>query len=431
VENQTWNKICQVMHKLKHNSTFLIKISAVNTLKSDQGIALFVAILVMAMVMLFLGASLLLSRVDTKITSNFKLGTQALQVADAGLQHALAVIGQGQDFDSILNCGTPPCDVISSTTFPPGSEFTYTVTVENDSVDINNSGSATDDTDQLVVLISTANGPNGSKRQIQAYVNRSSLNFTPPGAFYFPSNSASVGFDASANFFITGDDTDYDGVNPGPQPSITGLTTINDTVKDSFLSTLGSNRHDQIQGTGYSADPLTPSALTTSNVIDVNQIALEFYNHASAVKELNGLHINCSSSSPCVYGTDASPQITYIREGADHIHLDGSVTGSGVLVTEGKTHLYGNFEFHGLVISVKLGLTAGTDPGVVVANYFSMRNSAKVFGGVMLGPTNGDQGFEMKNNAKIYYSSDAITMANNLCGSCFPKQAKVSAWIDK
>ncbi len=60
MENQTWNKICQVMHKLKHNSTFLIKISAVNTLKSDQGIALFVASLVMAIVMLFLGASLLL-----------------------------------------------------------------------------------------------------------------------------------------------------------------------------------------------------------------------------------------------------------------------------------------------------------------------------------------------------------------------------------
>ncbi len=62
------------------------------TFKSSEGFALFIAILVMALVMLFLGASLLLSRVDTKITSNFKLGTQALEVADAGLMHALKVL---------------------------------------------------------------------------------------------------------------------------------------------------------------------------------------------------------------------------------------------------------------------------------------------------------------------------------------------------
>ncbi len=52
-------------------------------LKNSEGFALFIAILVMAIVMLFIGASLLLSRVDSKITSNFKLGTQALEMADA------------------------------------------------------------------------------------------------------------------------------------------------------------------------------------------------------------------------------------------------------------------------------------------------------------------------------------------------------------
>ncbi len=402
-------------------------------LKSSEGIALFVAILVMTIVMLFLGASLFLSRVDMKITSNFKLGTQALEVADAGLQHALTLLQKGTDFDGDLNCGTPPCNLLPSTTFPAGSEFTYTVTVENDSVDINNGGSPTNDTDSLVVLVSTANGPNGAKRQVQAYVNRSSATFTSPSALYLPASSANVNF-ADANnpgMFITGDDTDYDGVTAGPQPSITGVTTIYDAVKSTFLSALGFGKISLVQGSGYSTDPLTASVFTTSDVIDVNQIALNFYNNAGAVKDLDGENKTCSSISPCVYGTDASPQITYIREGSDHIHLDGYVTGSGVLVTEGKTHLYGNFEFHGLVIGVKRGLTEGADPGIVSAEYFSLRDNAKIFGAVLLGPTNSALGFQMKNDAKVFYNSSALSMANSLCSTCFPKAPRISVWLDK
>jgi len=104
------------------------------------------------------------------------------------------------------------------------------------------------------------------------------------------------------------------------------------------------------------------------------------------VKELNGLTIDCPSSSPCVYGTDAIPQITYIREGSDFINPKGYYTGSGVMVTEGKTHFREHFKFHGLVIGVKLRLTGGTDPGTVNADYFSMRDNSRIFGSVLFGP---------------------------------------------
>jgi len=404
--------------------------------KDSEGFALFVAILTMAIIMLFIGASLFLSRVDTKITSNFKLGTQALEVADAGLQHALAVIQKGYDFDSYLNCGTPPCNLISTTSFSPDSGFTYAVTVENDSPDIISGGSPTDDTDNLVVLISTANGPSNSKRRVQAYVKRSLVSFIPPGALYFPASLANVNFSYANNpgTLITGDDMGYDGVTPGPQPSVTGVATTYDSVKNTFLSALGLDKLSLVQGSGYSDDPLTPSVFTTGDVFDVNQIALNFYNHASAVKYLNGLMLSatdCSSSEPCVFGTNASPQITYIREGAENIDLGGYVTGSGVLVTEGLTYLYGNFNFHGLVVSVKLGLTGGIDPGTVNADYFSLRNNAKIFGAILLGPTNSALGFQIEDDGKIYYNSDAMALANTLCGSCFPQPPRVFAWFDK
>jgi len=407
-------------------------------LKGSEGIALFVAILMMTIMLCFIGASLFLSRVDTKITNNYKFAIQALEVADAGLQHALAVIEQGFDFDNELNCGTPPCDVISTTTFSAAPWMTYSVTVENDAFDIANGGSPTDDTDSLVVLISTANGPNDTKRQVQAYVNRSPLAFTPPGALYLPASSANVSFDAGTGFFITGDDTGYDG-SPAtnPKPSITGVAPIldnngNDPVGDSFKNALGSSRYDLVQGKGYSSDPLTPSVFTTTNQIDVNQIALNFYNHPSTVKYLSGLSKYCSSNKPCTLGTDASPQITYIREsGSKYTELMGYFSGSGVLVTEGKTHLFGEFNFHGLVIAIKLGLTGGTVPGTISADYFFMNDNAKIFWGVFIGPTNDSQAFQMRKNTKIKYSSAGITLANSLCSSCFPQPARVSAWLDK
>ncbi len=427
------------------------------TLKSSEGFALFIAILVMALVMLFLGASLLLSRVDTKITSNFKLGTQALEVADTGLLHALQLLQpqNGWDFNDSFTCPTPPCDVISNT-LSSAPEFTYTVTVENDAVDINNGGSPTDDTDNRVVLVSMANGPNSSTRQIQAYVNRSQVSFSPPGGLYIPASTATFNFPPGAgnsgnfppgagNFtgFITGDDTTYTDSNSdgwadpstgtGTATAITGVAPINNTVRDSFKSAMGSTRYNLVQGASYLADPLTPSVVTTADVIDVNKIALNFFNNVAA----ENLHVaglpasDCTSSSPCVFGTDASPQITYIREGADFINPNGYATGSGVIVFEGKTQFRKDFEFHGLVIGVKEGLTGGTDPGTVNADYFSLSNDSKIFGAVLLGPTNSTLGFEMKDNAKIYYNSVAISMAQSLCGSCFPQPPKVFAWFEK
>ncbi len=404
-------------------------------LKSSEGFALFIAILVMALVMLFLGASLLLSRVDTKITSNFKLGTQALEVADAGLLHALKVLEpqKGWDFNDSFTCQTPPCDVVSNSSFPSAPGFTYSVTVEDDPNDPDQS--VVLDGNNLVVLVSTANGPNDTKRQVQAYVNRSSVSFSPPGALYVPASTATFDFAQANNpgMFITGDDTDYDGVTAGSQPSIPGMATINDTVRDSFKTAIGSSRYNLVQGKGYddSTTPVIPSVSTTTDVFDVNQIALNFYNHASAVKYLEGLKLNCSS--PCTLGTDASPQITYLREaGKNHIHLDGNVTGSGVLITEGRTHLYGDFDFHGLVVSVNLGVTGGEahlagedlDPLVIKGN-------AKIFGSLLVGPTNGDQDLTMKDNSKIYYNKDAIDMAQNLCGSCLPQPPKIFSWFSK
>lgn len=407
-------------------------------LRAKDGLALFTVIFVMAFFLLFITGSLVFSQLELKKTSNTRLVTQALEIADAGLQHALAVIGLGYEFDAQLNCNTPPCTVISQTHFPSSdSGFSYSVTAKNDNADIQSGGSATNDTNRIIILNSVSTGPNGTTKEAQAYVKRSLVSFVPPGALYLPAADATITFDLGSLFFISGNDTSYNGLPASPAAaSVNGVASVSDAVREAFRTALGASRYSRAQGAGYTTTPtVTPSVFTTPTVIDVNQIALNFFNNPSTVKYLAGLQTSsssCTSTSPCVYGTDAAPQITYIRENTDnHIHLNGYVTGSGVLVTEGKTHLYGDFNFHGLVVSVSLGVTGGTGNNLDDADAFSMRNNAKLFGGLMIGPAGGSQKFDMRNSAKIYYNSQAMTMVNGLCGTCIPQPARVFAWLDK
>lgn len=406
-------------------------------LRDSQGLALFTVLFVMTVFLLFVTGGLFLAQINLKIASNHQLATQAVEVADAGLQHGLAVIPWAWDFDPLLNCSTPPCTLVSKTDFPSGSGFSYTVTAQNDLTDINNGGSPTNDTNNILVLNSTASGPNGTKKLVEAYVKRSLVSFTPPGALYLPANSATITFDSGTGFFITGNDTDFNGSPaPTPKPAITGMAPIYDAIRDKFKTALGSSRYNLAQGEGYngSTSPVTPSVITTDKVYDVNKIALNFYNHPNAVKYLQGLVYSssqCPSTNPCKLGTDASPQITYVKEGTNHIHFDAYVTGSGVLVVEGKAHIYGNFTFHGLVVSVQAGTSSLTFGFVDDPEPLSLKGNATIFGGVLVGPTNGAQRFAMTQNAKIYYSSQGLSLANNLCGTCLPQPARVFAWLDK
>jgi hypothetical protein len=55
-------------------------------------------IMVVVLMLSITGATLSLNRLELKKTSNHKLGTQALGVADAGLQHAFAAMPAGINF---------------------------------------------------------------------------------------------------------------------------------------------------------------------------------------------------------------------------------------------------------------------------------------------------------------------------------------------
>ena len=408
----------------------------VKLLKNSKGLALFMSIAMMTIFLFFLSASLYLTRVDTKITSNLKLATQALEVADAGLQHALALIPAGYDFNKELNCD-PSCPLVPKSTFPPGSAFSYTVTARNDPLD---GGGATNDTDRTVILASTAEGPAGTLKTVEAYVTRSVNPFTAPSALYINASSATshdaLFFDDDDSVAVIGYDTNAgDILDPwddtaGPKPSELAIATTSAAVTNALQNELNDwGLLHYILGSGGD-----PSLGTTANVIDVNQVAEKYINHPGTVKYLDGLVTSsnsatcstpcqlCTSASPCQLGTSANPQITYIKDSISTSSvLRGHVRGHGVLVVEGRTTIGGNFRFNGLVIHKRSDST----------HYFSLENSAWIYGSVLLDAYNGEAKFTIEDYVQVFYSSQALSMVETNWGSILPGPARVFAWQDK
>ncbi len=149
-------------------------------LHNERGLSLAIVLMMMVVLLSITGAGLLFSNLNLKASANLKGGTVALQAADAGIQHALAAIPAGGDFDSFWT-GTGltnfPCKdssgttgTCNGTTYKPtltGSinGYSYTVVVENDTTVVNET--ATNDINKTVIFTSTATSPSGSNERLR------------------------------------------------------------------------------------------------------------------------------------------------------------------------------------------------------------------------------------------------------------------------
>ncbi len=399
-------------------------------------------IFVMAFFLLFITGGLVFSQLELKKAGNLKLAIQAVEVADAGLQHALASIPWVWNFNAQLGCGTPPCALASNSAFPAGSDFSYSATAQNDPAD---TGGAASDTNNIIVLASRSSGPSGSTSVVQAYVGRSAAPFRPPSTLYInaasaapqadSSNSSADGFfDLDDNIVITGNDTNTDNT-AGPAGALRGIAATSSAVTSAltgeYTSTYpgGSTGIQLHEVVGLGGEP---SIDTVSDVLDVDALATNFYDQATTVKYFNGLTTDsttCPSSNPCQFGTSAVPQITYIKEtyDSDLTLLRGHITGYGVLVLEGRPTIGENFKFYGLVVHKRPNGSA----------YISFEDSASVHGGVLLGSYDEGDGkgkktrLGVKDLARLYYSSQALATVDTNWGNLLPKPPRIFAWLGK
>ena len=392
-------------------------------------------IMMMVILLSITGASLLFSGLNLKTAGSFKTSSAAVHVADAGIQHALALIPSGTTFSY-----TAETTLLNSYAF--GRGYSYTVTAINDAA--SNGGNS------QAVLIAVASGGNSSARKVKAYVGRSSASWAPPGAVYIPAGSGSdANFNTAGTFLIAGNDTNYsadvnldgraDSTSAGPHAAVYGVATSNSTINTQFVNSLSSTEKTKVQGKDYSAStsPVTPSVFISAYSMDVTSLVNSFKSQPGAVQYLSGLYrsaTDCPSPRPnpprsaCVFGTDAAPQITYIKQDSGTMRLDtgSTVTGSGVLIIEGKGNLFGNFEFHGIVISLAQGPRGHESDDSELK--LKLKDNVRIFGALVIGPTGDDLKFDIKDNASVYYSSQALGMVQTNWGSLLPRPAKLIAW---
>jgi hypothetical protein len=292
------------------------------TLQNDRGIALAVAIMVVALLLSITGATMSLSQLELKKTSNHKLGTQVLEIADAGLQHALSAIPDGAYFDY-----DNPTQVLGSAlNYPNFPGYTYKVKGDN-----------IGDGQYAILTASAEHAASGTKKVILAYVSRGSYGM---GTVHLGGEADTIetNFDGEA-FTINGTD------RCGQEPEISAISVTDPDLKDEIIdggdgsSGLSSGQEDNVTGLGDEPSIIAIGDPSTS----VEDLAIALLAEPGVVEEGGGNFVGNKE-----LGTQGSPQITHIT---GHATIGGNLTGYGVIIVDGNVDIQGNLEFEGIILA--------------------------------------------------------------------------------
>jgi len=359
-----------------------------STLKSEKGLALVLVVMVSALLLPLLFSGVRSSGLNLQVASNLKVSDITLQVADMGIQHALAVIPSGNNFTY-----SSTTTVVNWTNHPTLTGYSYSVTA------INTAGGA------QAILTSTAQGPNSAQKVVKAYIARGNYGLGAVSLIGSLAADTETSF-SGTSFDING--TDQCGMAPAvPGIAVTDLALqteiTNNTTSDGGLAF---NQMDLITGSGGSPSALVVPPTTPT----ATQLANQFL--ALSPTELTGGNFTGNDS----WGTAAIPRITWINGNAD---ISGTIEGYGVLIVDGALSISGNFTFNGLVI-------ARGDIQVLI------NGNAGINGSLMLGESityDPQVELDVRGNAHVRFSSCNLNAANGWV--TLPKQARLIAWNEK
>jgi hypothetical protein len=115
---------------------------------------------------------------------------------------------------------------------------------------------------------------------------------------------------------------------------------------------------------------------------------------------------------------------TFFITSTDTNYIDSD--GNGDLIVEGKPHFYGYFEFRGLVIGPAPGSSSSS--GTEEELSLRIKNYARIFGSLLLGPNQAALKFDIKDNGAIRYSSQGLSKAVQVGSRCIPMPSNLIAW---
>jgi len=359
--------------------------------------AMAVTLMVVILLLAITGASLSLSRLELKKTSNHKLGTLALEIADTALQHAVVEIGNGAyfEFPTQGNSG----NVFNNTQSAFLSGFTYKVTGVNVGVG------------EFAWLTATAmHDASGTKRSILAYAQRGTYGM---GTVHLggDTNTIQTNFSGEA-FSISGTD------RCGLAPEVAAISITDPDLKDDMINGTNGNTGlsdaQQALITGLGDDDPSILAIGGSDTL-VGDLADAFLAEPNVVTVPGG---NFTGNQQL--GTQANPQTYHITGDAT---VTGNVTGYGVIIIDGSVNIQGNLNFEGIIIA------RGEVAVTVLGN-------AEIYGSLMLEETNNQDAaieLDIRGNATLQYDSCALATTLNGTGINNPwvpinRDVKILGW---
>ena len=338
--------------------------------KNEKGMVLVVGLLLIVVLMLLGTTAVLTSTTDMKISSNYKSGSQAFYIAEAGIERARENVRQAinlgpslsqilaarvggtgvlSDSSTITNFyanGTFVTDdvpFIASTSYGAGS---YRVYLTNDATD---GVTSVTDTNYQVTLTSFGFGPNNSFTVIQVSIRM----IVPPN---LPAPITLPGPNAT----FDGPNANVADVTGGTKPAI---CVDNATAAASVKGGIPANRYDNYTGSCASTPCIEAQTIPSpwGNKADL----LELYADLKAAADFTS-----PSDTGFTLGTTSNRRIVVIDGGYSY-----TGAGAGILVVTDELVLQGKFDYDGIIIAVgngrviRKGAGSGTiTGGIVVAN---------------------------------------------------------------
>jgi Tfp pilus assembly protein PilX len=383
------------------------------TAPDQRGIALPMTVFTMAALSLLVMAFLSMATMEPQVAANLQSTTQALYLADAGMEWAFDQLASTTSWNSLFATTTPSVSNLGGT---------FTVQIRNDTTVADraltgltsNDASATTDANDVVIVVSTGT-VNGVTRQIQAAVSRtalpsfpaavnlpglqadtningsggSSVDFKFDGRDYYCSTSSSCNNDS--DWSLTTNPMKY-GVATNTGTQANAGVTYEQRAESGFNNT---SKQDNVYGCNQSTCGASPPASTSAVTQGLSTIAptssltmgiLDSFvsavgsNPATTVLQstqacpmvltgsststpstsptlTNGSGVGCTVNENLDLGTRTNPKLVYFKGELDPssnfagLTLNGNIQGAGILIVEdGDLVMNGTFRWDGVVI---------------------------------------------------------------------------------
>ncbi len=402
-------------------------------LKNQEGFLLVVALVLLATLTVLGTTAYLLSSTDIKVGGGFRNSQQAFQVAQAGVERAREILRQA---NANQTTGADPTVFNSELIHYAGSSvpvtsgtvggYSYTVMLSNDAGD---AGGNISDSNNKVMLTSTATGSNNTKAIVEIGVSLPPPSISTP--MTFPSNPGTISLLGSGASFtggssnakaLNGDDqcgavsslpvvaVSAAGSLAGVQSSISGSKPKTYHTKVNGVSVDASTNMNDI-AKAMTAAQMTSNGYTLNNPASLNSLV----NSIQALPGATTVAGGSSSSVPGGIGTAGSQKIVVSNGDFD---LSGGASGFGILVVKGNLTFSGNINYTGIIMVIGKGsMTRYGGGNGTISGAVWIANTAGADGI----PGNGDDAMGLATldtsgggNSNIQYCSSAVTNALSL-----------------